>query len=278
MGRGRSGPRLRSWGSMTNMALSAWWNTQSHQFALPTRTRFRRWPAPSHEKPRLDQARLRGEGRTAVVENVDERPFADLQAEQVAQQDDEAGQGYALDRAQIDDEGAQIVAERRSRPEARRRFCLEPLAAARAHAAKQCHASHLGLDRRDLDPVVTLASKLSRLRNVGAQPWQRSARNSRRDVGWGCNGRFEPACGLAFGFGAAGPDGFCPFDGGTLELFGVFGGSPGLASNSATRAVSASICFVRPATTRSCASACANTSRIRLSLSSASRASRFIQG
>ena len=32
---------------------------------------------------------------------------------------------------------------------------------------------------------------------------------------------------------------FCPFDGGRLELSGVFGGSPSFASSSATRAISA---------------------------------------
>jgi len=32
--------------------------------------------------------------------------------------------------------------------------------------------------------------------------------------------------------------GLCPFEGGTLELSGVFGGTPSFASSSATRAVS----------------------------------------
>src|SRR4249920_1027973 len=35
---------------------------------------------------------------------------------------------------------------------------------------------------------------------------------------------------------------FCPFDGGRLELSGVFGGSPSFASSSATRAISAWTC------------------------------------
>jgi hypothetical protein len=43
---------------------------------------------------------------------------------------------------------------------------------------------------------------------------------------------------LAFAFAADGPDGFCPFEGGVLELSGVFGGSPSVASSSAIRAVS----------------------------------------
>ena len=37
-------------------------------------------------------------------------------------------------------------------------------------------------------------------------------------------------------------DAFWPFEGGTLELSGVFGGRPSLASSSATRAVSAATC------------------------------------
>jgi len=40
----------------------------------------------------------------------------------------------------------------------------------------------------------------------------------------------------------AGSDGFWFFDGGTLELSGVFGGRPSLASSSATRATSAAFC------------------------------------
>jgi len=46
---------------------------------------------------------------------------------------------------------------------------------------------------------------------------------------------------LALPLGADGSDGFCPFDGGTLELSGVFGGRPSFASSSAIRATSASI-------------------------------------
>ncbi len=44
--------------------------------------------------------------------------------------------------------------------------------------------------------------------------------------------------GLDFAFGVDEPEGFCPFDGGTRELPGVFGGRPSLASSSATRAAS----------------------------------------
>ena len=58
---------------------------------------------------------------------------------------------------------------------------------------------------------------------------------------------------------------FCPFEGGRLELPGVLGGRPSLASRSATRAKRAAIC-----------SACAKTRRISVSLSSSSSDSQFI--
>ena len=44
------------------------------------------------------------------------------------------------------------------------------------------------------------------------------------------------------GFDLDGSNAFWPFEGGTLELSGVFGGRPSLASSSATRAVSAATC------------------------------------
>ncbi|MDO8358981.1 MAG: hypothetical protein Q7T08_02955 [Devosia sp.] len=70
------------------------------------------------------------------------------------------------------------------------------------------------------------------------QPLQVAARTSRLEVGLGCSGRCAPRCGLAFAFGTENPDGFCPFDGGTLELSGVLGGRTSLASSSATRPAS----------------------------------------
>src|ERR1051325_11045197 len=71
------------------------------------------------------------------------------------------------------------------------------------------------------------------------QPLQVAASTARFAVGLGCSGRCAPRCGLAFALGAEAPDGFCPFDGGTLELSGVFGGRPSLTSSSVTRAASA---------------------------------------
>ena len=53
------------------------------------------------------------------------------------------------------------------------------------------------------------------------QPLQVAASTACFAVGLGCSGRCAPRCGLAFALGAEAPDGFCPFDGGTLELSGV---------------------------------------------------------
>ena len=66
-------------------------------------------------------------------------------------------------------------------------------------------------------------------------------------------------------FGRSGRFGFCPFDGGRLELSGVFGGAPSLASNSVIRALSASIC-----------PCCAKIKPIRSSLDRKWRLSRFM--
>src|SRR3954462_12278173 len=66
------------------------------------------------------------------------------------------------------------------------------------------------------------------------QPLQVAASTARFAVGLGCSGRCAPRCGLAFALGAEAPDGFCPFDGGTLELSGVLGGGPTLPPARAT--------------------------------------------
>jgi len=65
---------------------------------------------------------------------------------------------------------------------------------------------------------------------------------SRLVVGFGCSGRCTPACGLRelSLLPAAGAEAFCPLLGGVLELSGVLGGRPSLASSSATRAQSSS--------------------------------------
>ena len=84
------------------------------------------------------------------------------------QHDDEARQCDPLDRAQIDDEGAQIVAEGRARREVGGWRRLEAIAAARAHAAHQCHPRNIRFDGGNLDPVVALAGELRRVRDIDA--------------------------------------------------------------------------------------------------------------
>jgi len=55
------------------------------QLPLPTLIRFRPRPTRARQEPRLDQARLHGKRLSAGVEDVDQRAFANVQAEQVAQ-------------------------------------------------------------------------------------------------------------------------------------------------------------------------------------------------
>ena len=61
------------------------------------------------------------------------------------------------------------------------------------------------------------------------------------------SGRCAPACGLVLALGVDGSNFFCPFEGGTLELLGVFAGKPSLASSSARRAVKAATCAISEA-------------------------------
>ena len=178
-----------------------------------------------------------------------------------------AGQGYALDRAQIDDEGAQIVAEQRSRPEVRRRFCLEPLAAARhtpPNNVTRVTSGSIGRSRPGRNSRKRTEPSAKRQRHSpGSARRATRAATSDGDAAADSNPR---AAWLSAS--ARRTRWLLSLRRRNARIVRVFGGSPSLASNSATRAVSASICFVRPATTRSCASACANTSRITLSLPS----------
>src|SRR3954451_19726633 len=110
------------------------------------------------------------------------------------------------------------------------------------------------------------------------QPLQVAASTARFAVGLGCSGRCAPRCGLAFALGAEAPDGFCPFDGGTLELSGVFGGSPSLTSSSATRAASAAFSATSASWPATNASIRAISAAINASLSCKSRGESSIRG
>ena len=109
----------------------------------------------------------RGEALARASENVDESAFADGEAEQVAHQARQPLEGDPLGEAQIEDEGAQVGAERRAGLKPCRRLGLKAPGATRAHASMQAHARDLGRNRRNLDAVIDLARLLRALRDVG---------------------------------------------------------------------------------------------------------------
>ncbi len=107
-----------------------------------------------------------------------------------------------------------------------------------------------------------LISRRERLGTVGAGAGQRL--DTRSGSGW--SARKLPGWPLRLGLSpGAGRSGLAPREGGRLELSGVFGGCPSLASRSATRRVGAAIC-----------AACASTNTIRSSLDKPGRVSRSI--
>src|SRR5208337_3528950 len=127
---------LERWESAMKTALSPWWNTHSHQFALPTlmpvSSEASAVPAISRALIRLVRA---AKGLPAGRKNVDQRALADLQAKQVAQHMAQSRQRNPLNGAQINHKGAQVRPERRPRLQPCRRFGLEALGAAWADAA-----------------------------------------------------------------------------------------------------------------------------------------------
>jgi hypothetical protein len=115
----------------------------------------------------LDQAGLRREGGRAVLQQVGQRPLADLQPEQVTHQPRQALEREGLAEAQVEHEGAQVGAERRARLQPGRGGRLEAPGAARAHAAVQDHPRHVRGDLGDLDAVVGLHRRLGHVAHVG---------------------------------------------------------------------------------------------------------------
>ena len=85
----------------------------------------------------------------------------------------------------------------------------------------------------DFDAIINLAQALHDAGHVG--PTTLAATNQdialRGRIGMKRTVRRGMRLGLSLG--AEGSDGFCSFDGGTLELSGVFGGRPSFASRSA---------------------------------------------
>jgi hypothetical protein len=127
-----------------------------------------RFQSGSRQQTGADQVGLRGEGFARRVEHVDQRAFADVEAQQIGQEPRQPLESDVLGKAQIDNEGAQVRAERRSRRQVHRRRRLEPFAAARADAAMQRHPRDIGFDVGDFDVVIGFAGLLRPLRNVGA--------------------------------------------------------------------------------------------------------------
>src|SRR4051795_7089302 len=157
------------------MALSAWWNTQSHPFDRPTlipvSSEARTVPARSLALIRLVWV---AKGARLASRILTSAPSADVEPEQVTQHAAQSCQRDALDRTQIEHEGAQVRPERRSRFQPDRRCGLETFRAARADPAMQRHPHHVRPARRDLDAVIALADTLRGTGEVGpAAPTRR---------------------------------------------------------------------------------------------------------
>jgi hypothetical protein len=93
---------------------------------------------------------------------------ADVEAEQIGQERRKPCEGDPLGEAQIDDEGAQVLPERRAFRHVGRRRRLEAPRAAGAGAAMKRHSRDIGFDRRNLDMIVGLAGDLRPMRHIGA--------------------------------------------------------------------------------------------------------------
>ena len=129
----------------------------------------------------------------------------------------------------------------------------------------QRHPRDVRRDPGDFDAVVFLADALRGAGNVGpAAPTRRCEHLALRG-GVGVQRPMRARHAAWPSPSRADPDGFCPFEGGTLELSGVFGGSPSVASSSAIRAVSCAFCL-----------ACARINWISAGLSSESSSSGVI--
>jgi len=92
---------------------------------------------------------------------------ADVEAEDVGQKPRQTLEGNALGEAQIDEQRAQVLPERRAGLHPARWRGLEFSRAAGAGAAMQRDARDIGRDVGDLDMVIGLADKLRRARHVG---------------------------------------------------------------------------------------------------------------
>src|SRR5258708_18920460 len=133
------------------------------------------------------------------LENIDERAFADFEAQEIAHQQGQAFKPDALGEPQIDDESAQVGAERRTALQALRPLRLEAPGAAGAQAAMQDHPRYVRLDLGDFDPVVGFARLLGALRNVEAAMGTGGGQNIPPPGGIGMERPMRARMGLAFG-------------------------------------------------------------------------------
>ena len=187
------------------------------------------------EQAGADQARLAGEGVAAVVEHVDQRAFADLEPEQVGHQPRQPLERDGMGEAQVDDKGPQVRPERRAWRHVVRRLRLELPGATRAGSTKQRNARHVGPDRRDLDMVIGVTGDLRRPERRRHNARRRSRGHPAASSDWDAadGARRGAACALSLGRLLSSPEALCPCEGGVLELSGVFGGRPSLASSAA---------------------------------------------
>ena len=163
-----------------------------------------------------------------------------------------------LAAVQIRDRRRDAGAERRAFGHVGGRRRGDARLAARARGAEQIDARRDRLDRRQVDMIVGARELLVRPRRAPCRT--RSARRAMLRVDVGVLGELARDAGAAFARRLRrrrSTLAFCPRDGGSEELSGVFGGVPSLASSSAMRASSALFCAssssIRPSSDAFCA-------------------------
>src|SRR5258708_1118522 len=84
------------------------------------------------EQPDADQARLPGERLPAVVEHVDQRTFADVEADEVGEQARQPLERDRVGEPQIERKGPRVATQRRTSPHSPPAHPLQPLGPPRA--------------------------------------------------------------------------------------------------------------------------------------------------
>jgi len=219
------------------------------------------------EQPGADQAGLPGEGIAAVGENIDQRAFADIHAEEIGEQ---LGQPFEPDRlgeAQIERESPQIGAERRSRLQPLRRLRLEPFGAARTHTAQQGDAGDIRFDLGNFDAVIGFADALRRSGDIGAAVLAVCRRHLAMRCRVGMERAMRARVRLGLGLGIASLDALRPCEGGVLEFSGVFGGRSSFSRSAAFSASTVASRWLKSSTRPNNSSTHANNDAISASFS-----------